>query len=251
MVITRTATNPVVLTGPEARTAIAEHHFALVKAGKLGAPSEIEIITTTLKVANLANGSDEDARFLYWWFLVGRRGKKWFEIDADNIVRRLGIESIRTELAFVRDAVSQPLELILCKPRTARLRFATTVTGWLERLEFRSVKRFAGNTVGEKFSIVSPTTASAPNDGQSIVVDILLPLVAWALALLMDKNREYGRKLRRCRLPGCGNFFLSESDSFGGRPSPYCSNPHMQEARRLKQNQRQHNYRARTAARHK
>ncbi len=56
-------------------------------------------------------------------------------------------------------------------------------------------------------------------------------VLAYALALLIDVDRPYGRDLRRCQLEGCGAFFLLERTR-GRARERYCSEQHMTEAQK-------------------
>jgi hypothetical protein len=47
--------------------------------------------------------------------------------------------------------------------------------------------------------------------------------VSFAVALLLDEKRGYGKRLERCDAPGCGKFRLTFG---GGRPMKYCSRAH-------------------------
>lgn len=63
--------------------------------------------------------------------------------------------------------------------------------------------------------------------------------VAFAMALLLDAERPFGRMLRRCQLRTCSRFFMQEST---GRPPKYCP-----ECRAPGSEQNRKNARARTA----
>jgi hypothetical protein len=54
----------------------------------------------------------------------------------------------------------------------------------------------------------------------------------YLVALLLDSSRPYGRDLCRCKLEGCGNYFLVHRPPTGRPRRDYCSLEHMEEAQR-------------------
>jgi hypothetical protein len=93
-------------------------------------------------------------------------------------------------------------------------------------------------------------------------VNSLAPVLDYAVLLLLDRKRNFGKELCRCKLGGCGKFFLA-SRSTGGRPrTEYCEKAHMEQAHKAAAAQRAENSRksrarkarripALTAAKHK
>jgi hypothetical protein len=70
------------------------------------------------------------------------------------------------------------------------------------------------------------------------------------LALLLDPERSFGQDLRRCRLPGCGRFFLVAPDRRGGPIPAYCPDTdHQKQAGALTAKDRAKKYRANKALR--
>ena len=66
--------------------------------------------------------------------------------------------------------------------------------------------------------------------------------------LLLDAERPFGRDLCRCRLEGCGRFFILQKKSTPGVPRRlYCSEEHMTEAHQRGANARTAKSRARRA----
>ena len=169
---------------------------------------------------------------------------------ADHLERVYGLQSIRQELLKARDEIRGPLDQILRDLRTARLSWAERVSQLLAKLEVHGQPKFERNTV-VYYALVTPTTASVAGGRQLTLYDVVLPQAGWALALLLDKNRHFGRRLRRCGLKGCDNLFLALPGQDGGRPSRYCGEAHMAEARRLQAAERSQRYRHKVAARHK
>jgi hypothetical protein len=51
-------------------------------------------------------------------------------------------------------------------------------------------------------------------------------VIGYALMLLLDRDRDLAARLKRCKLSACGNFFLTQPASSGGRPPLYCSREH-------------------------
>lgn len=221
-----------------------------MKLGQWRGPTEREIVSETLNLANLREPSDDQVKRLFWWFMCGQAGKIWQRFEADQLEKKFGVPLMKQELFAARDQIRAPLEQMLKKIDTERLRCAAKISTWLAKLEIRGVPKFRRKTLTYEY-VITPVTASGPNGMQSILHDIIFPVVGWALALLLDKHRTHGRQLRRCQLDGCENLFLATPDSDGGRPSHYCSKEHTAEARRLQAIQRSKRYRDKHAARHK
>lgn len=68
---------------------------------------------------------------------------------------------------------------------------------------------------------------------------------AYALALLHDPTREWGKALRRCRLASCAKFFLALPHTSGGPTPSYCCTEHQKTADREAAAARVRKYRAR------
>lgn len=63
--------------------------------------------------------------------------------------------------------------------------------------------------------------------------------------LFLDESRDYGKRLCRCKLDGCGAFFWERRDPSGGQPGrTYCSPEHMKEFHNARAVERVRKYRA-------
>jgi hypothetical protein len=241
-----------IASGPEAIRLFALAQFQSAIAGQLKLPTERKLIEETLNLANVSHSSaDQEVKRIYCWFLFGAVAKHVDQLRADLLERSYGLPSIKRELLAAREAIRTPLDHIISDLPTARLRNATQVSEWLARVEVHGQPRFERGTIVYR-ALATPTGASTPGgERQSILPDVILPHAAWALALLLDKNRDFGSRMRRCGLPECGNLFLALPGKDGGRPSRYCGEEHTAEARRLQAAERSQRYRTKVAARHK
>jgi hypothetical protein len=255
----------LIATGEAALRQWAEWAFARVKSGEIIPPTEAMIVTQTLSLANLDDSTDgQVVKELYMWFIFGIAGqpanqhplikeavKEQSQRNRDAWEKILGLDSIKRDLMVVRDAIRGPLEHALKNLKAARLRHAAQVSEWLAKLEFRGVPRFERSTLSYAQALLSTPITSASSGGQNIPFEIILPRAGWAIALLLDKNRQFGRHLRQCALSGCSNLFLVLPSQEGGRPSRYCSPSHQNEARRVLAAHRSQRYRVNMSAKHK
>ena len=166
------------------------------------------------------------------------------------LLAQLGADSLIHEMNEARNAVRPLLEQAAYLIRTARQRLAAQVTELLSKLEFVAIPRFENGSLSYKY-IVYSIAASAPDLRQYTLADKVLPIAGWALALVLDKNRDFGRQLSTCCLSGCNRLFLATTGKDGGRPTRYCSEEHIAEAKRQQAVQRSQRYRDNKARLHK
>jgi hypothetical protein len=233
--------------------------FQSVKAQHIQLPTEQEFITEVLSLANFDGVKSKSPQItqLYLWFFMGAEGKRprmiprpaEFPSDEQLLERGYGVDSMRIELSAARDEILPVLEKMLGNIKTARLKHAAKITEWLSRLVFHGVPRFERNTLVYEYGFPAAIKGSGEGGRRFILQDMILPRAAWALALLLDKNRKFGKQLRRCKLPSCNNFFLATPRSSGGRPPHYCSEEHADKARQSQGANRSQRYR--DSVRHK
>jgi hypothetical protein len=63
--------------------------------------------------------------------------------------------------------------------------------------------------------------------------DSIVPVLSYALSLILDNTLEYRAALCRCRLKNCSVFFLAKKPATGRPQRRYCSEEHREEAHRL------------------
>ena len=132
--------------------------------------------------------------------------------------------------------------------RQADAEFAADLAAIVARDE-EVVRKFIDKTVDEVVTIPAKLWVSlSPRRGQrwknaqgngwrSTRIDmypVLVPkthaqLLGYAIAMLINDALPYGRDLRRCKLDGCGAFFLVKPTA-GRRRERYCSENHMRAA---------------------
>lgn len=75
-------------------------------------------------------------------------------------------------------------------------------------------------------------------------------VIGYALMVLLGNN-ELCRRLRRCKLDSCGDFFIAEGSDEGGPKRSYCSESHQAIARKLQNAKNQEKYRKKQRAKAK
>jgi len=231
-----------------------------VRKGEVPPLTELEFVKATLLLANWASeDADQGIQIFYTLGLRPHGFNRWEQrtprekISAEELRTNRG-EKIFTALKTAQPLVREVLLDLLEKPRTARLRHAGKVTEWISKLEFYGIPKFERNTLRYENVVCGPVAVdlTRPID---YLHDAILPMVGWALAVLLDQNRKVGQYLHQCRLKvgdsRCQNLFLAPPTKEGGRPIRYCSDEHIADARRQQAARRAQRYRDRIASRHK
>lgn len=96
---------------------------------------------------------------------------------------------------------------------------------WLKEIagKGRSARKHIGDNVSRRLGTVD-TRVTYKEGGLSyeIALSGVQAAYSYAVALLLDKDRDITSRLGYCKAPGCGKFHIS----WTGKPKHYCNNKH-------------------------
>lgn len=119
------------------------------------------------------------------------------------------------DLARYDETLAAQLQIILDASEKQMTKLAARVVATLKRVRVKVIELY--------------------NDGVVHILPVFVPktsdhVAAYALSLLLDYELSYGRDLRRCKLAGCGRYFLVRYPHKGRPANRYCCTRHMEQA---------------------